>query len=716
MINRIFLGLVVAASLLWLGYVSMDILSESNNFAPEYLFCAQDEKVLVINRPEEVTIDALPDFANAPLAATYRNLNQSYFSTAFLSANQAQLLLVRTTNWTESDIKRLFLESSASLQQDENNFSFGEVKGRFYKKNLYLWQGNIEHASGKPLEFIYDKKASASILHLSEEKGLESITDVYFKGDKRIDYISYNGEIYQGNQVQDEVLFANVVTSNFSHYHFFERDYYAGQDSVFANGPMFQWMQSGFLQLEYGGISAIISDYIDGQDPILNLNDIGQSQDEYSFSHRLTRDFPSGNKKYFIKYLEDLVVISEDEATCDKIIGDFKLGNTIALNKAVRFQLFGSLPRSVSERIVTKEHAYSKSVYQGRLLETQMGDQITLEADKPTKESTALNCGFDIADFIVLPRKGNVVAVGQKGEIARFKDGKLAWSKRLSAGLVGGVQLIDLHQTGEQFILVTTRDEIHLWNMNGEAVSGFPIRLDNRASLAAKFYRWKDQSYFLQLTEDQQLLHFDAKGRELNAMKIAISASRPIDVWASQNSLFAGIANTSNFVMVNIDRHEVYREFPLPSSSFPLKSQNELFQYGIANDKLYKITQKGVRLDFGQFPSGKILALQSEGKTNVLLVKTADELHLLNPEGMPFSKINLSFNEVEHAYVQTFDSGKTITAVIDGMENNVYLYSLDGARIKHEPMEGQTKVFLSSEAEGTIVTTVVDQFVVQYFE
>lgn len=714
--NRIFLGLVVAASLIWLGYVSMDILSESNNFTPEYLFCSQDEKVLVINRPEEVNLDALPDFANAPLAATYQNLDQGGFSTAFLSANQAQLLLVKSANWTSDDIKKLFTDASTKVKLDKDNFSFGEVKGRFYKKSLYLWQGEIQHASNSKIEFTYDKKASASILHLSAEKGVQSITDVYFKGDKRIDYISYNDAYQQGNQIQDEQLFANVVTSNFSRYHFLERDYYAGQDSIFANGPMFRWMQGGFLQLEYGGSTVLISDYIDGQDPILNLNDISQSQDEYSFSHRLTRDFPSGNRKYFIKYLEDLVVISEDEAICDKIVGDFKLGNTIALNKGVRFQLFGSLPRSVSERIVTKEHAYSKSVYKGRLLETQMGEQLALEVDKPTKESTALNCGFDIADFVVLPRKGNVIAVGNKGEIARFKDGKLAWSKRLGTGLIGGVQLIDLHQTGEQFILVTTRDEIHLWNMNGEALSGFPIRLDSRASLQVKFYRWKDQSYFLQLTEDHEMVHFDAKGRELNAMKIAITPNRPIDVWASQNTLFAGIASASNFMMINLDRHEVYREFPLLGACFPLKTQNELFQYGIADNKLYKMTQKGVRMDFGQFPNGKMLALQSEGKPNVLVVKSTDELQLLNPEGISFCKINLSFNEVESVFVQTFDSGKTITAVIDGLENNVYLYSLDGTRIKHEPMEGQTKVFLSSEAEVTIVTTVVDQFVVQYFE
>lgn len=714
--NRIFLVLVVLLSLCWLGYVSLDILSETNNFTPEYLFCEQDEKILVVNRPLEVDIDVLPEFANAPLAASYRALNTAEFTTAFISANQAQILLQKTSNWSEKDLSSLFRDSSVKIEAEGQEFTRGTLKGRFYKKNLYLYQGDIQHNTGKRIAFTYDTKASASILHLSGESTVRSVCDIYFRGNERVDYITYNEQIQQGNQVKDEEIFSRVLTRNFSEYHFRERDFYAGEDSVFANGPMFGWMQYGFVEIQYEGATALISDYIDGQDPILILNDLNQSQDENSFDFRLTRTFPSGNAKYSIKYLEDLVVISQDESICDKIVADFKLGNTIALNKGARFQVYGALPGSVSERIVTSNKSYTRAVYRGRLLETHMGEQFVANDNKVKTESLALNCGFNVADFVVLPQSGNLVALGEKGEVVRFKDGKQQWSKRLNAETVGALQLIDLHQTGELFVLVTTRKEINVWNLQGEAISGFPIQLDEKASLQTKFYRWNGRSYFLQVTEDNQLTQFDAKGGELHMQRLAFSPTRPIDIWASNGTLFAGVANNSQFAMIDMDHHKVYREFALPAASLGYKIPNELLQFGVEGGQLYKLTQKGVRMNFHTYPDGRLLRLQDEGQNKVLVVKSNNELHLLNPEGIPFCKINLPFNEVEDVFVQTFESGKTMTALIDGLENNVYLYALDGSKIKHAPMEGQTKVQLSSLGSQTMVTTVVDQFVVQYFE
>ncbi len=716
MLNRIFIGITLIVSLAWIGYVALDIFNETNNYDPEFLFGITDEKLLIINRPEEVSVDVLPDFANAPLSDVYRSLNATTFASAYLSANQAHLLLKKPENWSAASIKELFNGSEVQPEIESGSFSAGSLQGRYYKKALYIYRGEIARNTKENAPYVYDKRASASVIHLAKEDGVKSVTDIYFRGNERIDYVTYNDDIQQGKQVKDEVLFAGIVTSNFSRYHFFERDYYAGIDSVFAQGPMYRWMQNGFLELEYEGANVLISDYIDGQDPVLVLNDLSQTQDEERFDHRLTSDFPSGNRDYYVKYLEDLVVIAEDSSICDKIIGDFKLGNTIALNKAARFRIYGSLPRSVSERIVTKDHSSSKAVYNGKLLETQMGVQTMIADQKPNKKSLALNCGFDVLDFAVLPRDGNVVAVGKKGEITRFKDGKLSWSKRVKGEILGGVQLIDLYQTGERFVLVNTKDEIHLWNLNGDEIPGFPVKFEQVATLPVKFYRWEGQSYFLQVTEENEVLHFDSKGRELNVIKLSLPVTRPVDVWASQHTLFAGFANDRNFVMYNLDNNKAHREFQLPTACAALKVPNELFQYGMDNGTLFKLSQKGIRHNYQSFQHARLLGIQQDGRSPIIIIQAANEVHLLNPEGIPFSHINLPFNEIGDVFVQTFESGKTTTAIIDGLENNVYLYALDGVRLKHEPMEGQTKVVLSSEANTTIVTTVVDQFIVQYFE
>src|SRR5690606_6645704 len=106
-------------------------------------------------------------------------------------------------------------------------------------------------------------------------------------------------------------------------------------DDVFKNGPMNSWCLNGFVSVNYGGERAFIADYIVGQDPILILNELTQSTNEATFKTPLTNDFPKSGT-YFVKYLDDLVVISENENTCNNLIADFKLGNTIALNSTIQ--------------------------------------------------------------------------------------------------------------------------------------------------------------------------------------------------------------------------------------------------------------------------------------------------------------------------------------------------------------------------------------------
>ena len=716
MLNKVLLWITILASLGWIGYVGLDILNENNNYSPEDLFGNSDEKILIINRPDEVDIDQLSDFMNAPAADLVRSLNPEVYETAYVSANQAHLLLKKTTNWTEKDIQQLFEVPNIRPLLKGDEFSFGEYQGRFYKKGLYMSRGEIAKPEGLSSTYQYDKKASASIVHFSSNSSVQSVSDIYFKEGGRIDYITYNDEIKQGNQVKDEVIFSNVVTKNFSNYHFFERDYYATLDSTFANGPMFNWILNGFLELDYEGTTVLICDYIGGQDPILILNDLNQTQDVIKFKQQLTRDFPSSGTSYFAKYLEDLVVFSESEDVCDKVIADFKLGNTIALNKRVQNKIYGSLPQSVSERIITKEHSYSKAVYRGKLLETQMGILRATTGSENEKESIAMNCGFDVLDFVTFGSEGNLVALGKKGELVRFKNGKTDWTKRIEGKTLGTLEIIDLHQSGEKFVLVNTVDKIHLWNMSGNPVSGFPIALENEAINQVKFYRWKGKSYFLIANENDEVIHYDARGRELNVIKSSIKVTRKVDVWASQQTLFAGFANDQSFVMYNLDNRKVHRKFPLPVPCIASKVPNELFQYGIENNKLVKINQKGLKFDYKSFIRAKLLGIQSDAKNPTIIVQSANEIHLLNAEGISFSKISLPFNEVADVFIETSNSGKTTIAIIDGLENNVYLYGLDGERLTHKPIEGQTKVNVNSEGNTRVVTTVVDQYIVQYFE
>ena len=62
------------------------------------------------------------------------------------------------------------------------------------------------------------------------------------------------------------------------------------------------------------------------------------------------------------------------------------------------------------------------------------------------------------------------------------------------------------------------------------------------------------------------------------------------------------------------------------------------------------------------------------------------------------------------------NNGKTIVSIIDGLENNVYLYETTGSLLIKRPFEGETKVDVESTGAGLKITTVVGDFVIQYLE
>lgn len=76
----------------------------------------------------------------------------------------------------------------------------------------------------------------------------------------------------------------------------------------------------------------------------------------------------------------------------------------------------------------------------------------------------------------------------------------------------------------------------------------------------------------------------------------------------------------------------------------------------------------------------------------------------------------MPFNEIEGVNYFNLNSGKTVVSILDGLENNVYLYNMNGTKLTDRSLEGKTKVNVSSTSNSLIITTVVDDYVIQYFE
>lgn len=713
MINRVILALIFILSLGWIGYVGLDILNNKNDFSATAFFGENDGELLIVNRINEVDINQLDGFNHNPFTVLTNQFTLEESPIVYLSKNLPHALIVAKDKWTASSIKSLLNSFEGSINITNSDFSKGNIKGRYSKNNLYITQSDFYIAT-ETAPFQFDKKASASIIHFTSKSKIESVTDVYFNSGEKINFVTHNEAIEQGNQIKDEVVFGRIISAKINNYHFTERDFSAINDAVVQEGPMSKWMQNGFVTVTLNGTNALITDYILGQDPILILNDLNQTVDATSFTNPLTQDFPSKGKKYHAKYVDDLVVFSENETTCDAIIADFKLGNTIALTPNAQARIYGSLPKSVSERYISDDKRFTKAVYRGKILQTVYGKGETVIATK-NKQPLSVNCGFDIKDFVLIDGGNQIIALGKKGEMASFDKGKLSWKKELNSTIKSDLTIIDLHENGESYIMVNTNTHIYLWDKLGKDIPGFPIELENDATNPVHFYRWQGKSYFIIGTDNNRVMYFDSKGRELNSIKVASKITRQIDVWASIKTLYAGFSDGYSFQMYDLDHNKHYRDFKTNGNSVAVKIPNELIQFAIENGSLVKYDQKGNATKLGNYPNGKIIKKDGISKNPFLIVKSNNEIHFINNQGVSFGNCRVSFNEIEDVFIDSPNSGNNLVAVIDGIENNVYLYRTTGEKVNNSTFEGQTKVQLSSKNDVKIITTIVDQFIVQYY-
>lgn len=713
MFKRILLGLIFLASIAWIGYIGFGILTATNQYSEIHAFNKDDGQLIIVNRANEVNFTAINEFASSPNFEVAQELNPSY-KTAFFSLNRAHFILINSSNWDSKSIKEVFNQENLKINKAKKSFSFNEWSGTYKKDRLYVKQEKYE-PNVEPLDvFVYDKKASASVLSFGKENNVESVLDVYFKVNGKVDYITRDQNIKQGKQVRDEVLFGSYVSRKVRSYHFYERDYYATLDQSFANSPMVKWLHSGFVEADYAGEKVIISDYIGGQDPILILNDMQQTMSAVKFNTSLTATFPNAGSSYFVKYLGDLVIISHKEEICDQFIADYKLGNTISQNSSSRSRIFGDLPQSVSERLISDEIRLSKAVYNGYLLETKFGkSEVTAVVQD---ESIAMPCNFDIVDFHAFKGSGKVVALGSKGELSFFNKGKLSWQKSLDSKAFGKIQIVELHGGGETHILVNTEDAIFLWDLKGKEAPGFPIKLEDPAVNEVKFYRWKDKSYFLIANENKAVLQFDSEGRELTLFKSQVVPKRKVDVWSSQRRLFFGFAESTQFEMFEVASNKSLRTFSIPENSQAVKTPNQLMHYGFDGGRLNQFNQKGSKTVFEKYPDGKLLPITDLSKNPTLIVQSRNTIHFINQKGIEFGKLRMPFNEIEDVNYFILNSGKTVVSIIDGLENNVYLYNMAGTKLIDRSLEGKTKVSVSATGKGIMITTVVDNYVIQYFE
>lgn len=720
MLGRYVLITLGIVALLWTGYVAMDLIDKKNELSPLILFGKEDKQVLILHRPSEVKWSDLEVNLQKEVEQLFFSIQDfpEFVQAVYVSTSRNHILLESSIHWSREQINLLFGQSSKVQFNGMNEFKIGDFIGKLYRNRLYLTNTTYQTTQMSFEWNRQDKKSSASIVEFTETNF--TVTDIYFKDEGRIEYIARVRDDIRGNQVNDKELFAHVLPKDLKDYHFFETDYLSSTDNVFAESPVRSWIDKGLVLFKINNIDVLITDFRESQDPVNSLFDFTRKDplnQSFGFfqNMELLKGFPSLPKKGFYAYsMDDFVVISADQGVCEKIVADYKLGNTLIQSKDKISLIYGKLPAKVSERSISGEKQMARSVKNGLLIETIFPLSASSPQEDDSDESPeTYKQGASIHDFIAETGLGNIAVLTKNGIVRSYSNGKKIWERNLATEPIGPLQRVLVY--GKSHFLVTTKNGIHLIDENGQTPIGFPIVVaDRQLSSGATLYNWKNKSYILGMNATGDLLIFDQTGKRIALISSGmITGQYPPEVWVSQRKLFYGVRDDQQFRMYDAETRKEYRNFAIPEKTYPIKKPNELFFIALEKGQLLRIDQKGnksvISRNLGDWTLNEI-----NEKFDIVL-SSGESTKVINENGQVKLNITTSAKQIDFLHLSTTKSGRTVLTVVDALQNDVYLYGLNGKLIVENSFPGAHKAILKeSQPNQYILTTIVDDFIVQY--
>lgn len=718
--SRFILISIVFVALLGAGFFGFELTRDHETvYAPENVFGAEDETVLLINRVDELRrYSLLSEEVSNPILneIPFEFLNLNSIHKIFISSKRPIVVFHKKSQWSNKEVS-LF------------NKHFKDNRTELVAKGGYLvaFQNELNLLNGFDKEFFIDgdKKASGSVWNYRNEYKDWIRTDVYalenglFKYQTALKYKSH------ADPVIEEGMFTTVLPENIQKYEFFERFYAAERDSVFERGLMNEWINKGYVKAKFNNEVFLVSDNRMQQTPALVL--LEQSNDEDAIDYtstiksflgfQLTNDFPSNEeKRIYILELEDKTIITETKALAQKIQLIYSLGETIGLNSKKRAQFFGDLPKSVNYRYIDKSLKKSITVSDKIIFEVSTlppGESMIMqEASNWTKPLSFKNVvGFKpIKDHI---RGGYSLFIYNKDGVYELlnTNGESVFNGELDTNLIKDVTSIDLYSNDKQQLLFTTASSINLLDLNGTQVGHFPYKPHHAITSPPSQFTWKGTMRFLFGTANGELITVNSSGQELNAVQAtqgaiyekpyALNIGGNLRGWFKNESGISGLA---------------YLDKPIASEVIG-KSKGAHYQKVASNvegwfnegESTYKLQMNAPdnNIPFGE---GKLISVS---KNNVITQKQ-NELFLYSPNGNLLRSQKLPFNEVGDAVLIYFN-GKNYLGVFDFLENNFYLYDDEGL-VNSFPKEARkfVEAVVDKDQGMLLVYTLINDTIVCY--
>ena len=715
--KRFVLFSIVIAAILWTLFSVYDLFLQGENaLSPSKVFCEKDGAILQINRKAETeSVDYLKVVEKNPFTNAIKSFDIKPYAQLkiYMSALRPIVILEKETTWKDKQlevVKTYFNESGTKFEKEQNM--------------LLITKEFQECSSENNLTFFIegDKKASANFWSFSEDQWKR--TDVYALEKGFYEYRSSAPNSTYGKAVNDIVAFSSVLPSNISSYDFKERFFAYNTDTVFASNVMNSWVDIGFVNAVYQGEQILVTDYRSKQQPTLilieksSVEDSVQLMDDIkSFSgFQLTSDFPSQpNGRIYAIELEDKVVFTEKESTARQVLVDYQLGKTLALHQTRKEQFFGGLPTRVNRRSIDKDEKESLTWKKDLLFEvsTKPPKERTQEVEKST-----WSYGLDFQLKMILPihdhlRNGTSIFIyDNQGNYKLIgPNGKLIWKGKLKAPIIGNPMVIDVFENDKHQVLCRTQNSVHLIDLNGNSVGGFPYKSEYNITSDISEFVWNGTKRFLFGNEKGEVIELNSSGQELNIIQVG---RHPI-----ANTPYAlNITGNLRCWVLNKENEQFLGYLETPAA--PTSLEKSTVDFAIKTNGTVKTIFEKEGTIYFQTTNDQTAQLLAEGSIigvtqNYIFIKNNNSLDIYNEKNQLVKSIALPYNEI--ASVDNFKiNDNNYTVVMDYLQNKINLYNENNEIMDNFPKEGREKAFsyYSSDINQLSIYTIISKSIVCY--
>ena len=705
---RIGIVITVIIALGWSAFVGYDLLTNSNDsYAPGFIFDKEDGGVLRINHLEELqqtdvaeTFKRNAFFRELPIIQELLNGRETYY----LSRDRYILIIESAQSWKTSTIEEL--KQSITLADFNINHN-----GRFI---VFTSNQTIQLQSERnPVFQGADKKATANYWVFQDQQWKRS--DIYALPRGYFEYRTATTQDNHSAAIHDAEAFAAVLPQTVTQYEFFERFYAATVDSTFANSPLAEWVDQGFVLATYDGKQLLMSDYRTSESPSVTLinqykGESGQQQNILMYQAiPLAANFPQpSDSTLYLLELEDKVILTTDIETARKLNLAYQLGETLALNQHKFNQLFSELPRTVHYRFVNDQRKTSRTFRNNLDFVVQ-----TLPPGEQFQSTAVLNNwtngvipqvhgAVPIKDHI---RGGNSVFIYNANRDYALIDGsgKTIWQGATETPIVGTPQVVDIYENDKKQLLFRTKNKVYLLDLNGNQVGNFPYASEFDITTDIHTFKWKNTFRYLFGTQKGELIVLNTTGSELNIVQAGNQAlTGQVFALNRSGNLRGWCINENQQVYLT------YLETPAKAEILP--TQNAInFQKIMGDVVAFKETDGHVTAYTYTNQQERTLGKgQLVAVGNTIVLRDQTQVSVFNRDFNFRYALALPFNEI--GKIEAFSiKGQDYLLVQDYLKNKIHLMDNKGASIQGFPKDGMdfiTYAFHAETGELTIYTSI----------